>query len=162
MAAAPELQLSQEGPGPRKKKGKLLPMLLAVVVIGGGAGGWWWMNRGQVEAAPKETPLSERGLLVFEPFMVNLSDEGGNRFLKLSLQLVLEDQAEAAEISESPVVLSRVRSDILELLTEQSADQLVKPEGKQSLKSAIKARIAEGLEHKQVIDVLFSEFVVQF
>jgi len=159
--SSPDLQLSAD-PVRKKRKGKLLPMLLALLVLGGGGGAYWWLNRGLVEAAPKVTPLAERGLIAFEPFMVNLSDGGGTRFLKVSLQLVMENEAAAAKVGGSPVVLSRVRSDILELLTEQTAASLVTPEGKQSLKSAIKARVTDAVEQKQVIDVLFSEFVVQF
>ncbi len=94
--------------------------------------------------------------------MVNLADAGGNRFLKVSLDLVLDSPEDAKHVQETPVLLSRVRSDILELLTEQAAPQLVTPEGKQALKDAIKARVSATLDHKQVIDVLFSEFVVQF
>jgi flagellar FliL protein len=140
---------------------KILLILIGVIVLGGGAGGaWWWMHR--AEAAPQEVPLASRGLLPFEPFLVNLSDAGGQRFLKVNLQLVLGSAADAAEVQEVPVVLSRVRSDILELLTEQSASALVTPEGKLALKTAIKARATDALEHTEVVDVLFSEFVVQF
>lgn len=165
MAAEPELRpVSDEKPAKKKGKSKLPLIIIAVVVLGGGGGGaWWWMNRGAAaEAAPVEVPLSERGLLTFEPFMVNLADEGGARFLKANIQLVLEDQAKALHATETPVVMSRVRSDILELLTEQHAEDLVTPEGKQKLKTVIKEKAAHALEHTEVVDVLFSEFVVQF
>jgi len=165
MSAEPELKMV-EGKG--KKTGGARWLILGVVAVillgGGGGGAWWWLHRGgQVaEAAPKEPPLEARGLLKFEPFMVNLADEGGSRFLKATLSLVVEDEATAKQLEASPVVVSRVRSDILELLTEQSAPALVTPEGKESLKNAIKARTAHALDNKKVIDVLFSEFVVQF
>ena len=164
MSAEPELKMV-EGKGKTKGGGKMRLLIIAVVVLlgGGGGGAWWWMHRGQVaEAAPKEPPLEERGLLKFEPFMVNLADEGGTRFLKATIALVLEDEATAKKLEEAPVVVSRVRSDILELLTEQQAAALVTPEGKESLKNAIKARTSHALENKKVVDVLFSEFVVQF
>jgi flagellar protein FliL len=164
MAAEPELKpVADEKPAKKKGKSKLPLMLIVLVVLGGGGGGaWWWMNRGAAEAAPAEIPLSERGLITFEPFMANLADEGGSRFLKANIQLVVEDAAKALHASETPTVMSRVRSDILELLTEQQAPDLVTPEGKQKLKAAIKERAAHALEHTEVIDVLFSEFVVQF
>ena len=135
-----------------------------VVLLGGGGGAYWYMNRGaaEVEAAPKEVPLAERGLLSFEPFMVNLADEGGGRFLKANIQLVLEDAEKALHATETPVVVSRVRSDILELLTEQTAPALVTTEGKAALKAAIKERATHALHETEVVDVLFSEFVVQF
>jgi flagellar FliL protein len=141
---------------------KILVIVATVVVLGGAAGGaWWWTSR-PAAAAPKEVPMSERGLLPFEPFLVNLSDAGGNRFLKVTLQLVLDSAEAAAHVQETPVVLSRTRSAVLELLTEQSADALVTPAGKVALKEAIRKRAAEALEQKEIVDVLFSEFVVQF
>ena len=56
----------------------------------------------------------------------------------------------------------RVRSTILELLTQQTADQLVTPEGKAALKKAIGEHLETLLEDTEVTDVLFSDFVVQF
>jgi len=139
---------------------KILILVVAVLVLAGGAGGtWWWMRR-PVEA--KAPSLEERGLVSFEPFLVNLADEGANRYLKVTLGLVLETAEAAKHVEETPVVVSRLRSDILELLTEQSSTQLVSAVGKQALKAAIKTRLSEALEHKEVVDVLFSEFVVQF
>jgi flagellar protein FliL len=167
MSVEPELKMV-EGKGTVKKGGMMKTLLLAVVglllLVSIGGGAWWWFHRDgdTVEAAPKAPPLETRGLLKFEPFMVNLADDGGARFLKATIGLVVEDAATAKKIEESPVVVSRLRSDILELLTEQTAAPLVTPEGKDSLKKAIKARTAETLEDKKVIDVLFSEFVVQF
>jgi len=163
MSAEPELKIVE----PARKKGRsvILLALVGLVVMGGAGGGvWWWFQRGTAvaEAAPNEPALEKRGLLTFEPFMVNLADEGGTRFLKATIALVVEDEAVAKQLEEAAVVKSRVRSDILELLTEQQASALVTPEGKESLKSAIKARTAQALESKKVIDVLFSEFVVQF
>lgn len=156
-----ELQPVQPAPA-KGGKGKLM-LLVALLMLGAGAGGaYWWMSRNAVAAAPREIPLSERGLVTFEPFMVNLSDGSGNRFLKVNLQLVLEDDAAAAKVLATPVVVSRLRSDVLELLTEQSGTVLVTPEGKKALKDTIRERAKGALEGKEVIDVLFSEFVVQF
>lgn len=145
---------------PKKGRGKLL-MIVAVLVVAGAGGGYWWMSRSAVEAAPKAIPLSQRGLVTFEPFMVNLAD-GSNRYLKLNVQLVLETPHEAEAVLTKPVVLSHLRSGLLELLTEQTATTLVTTEGKAALKAAIRERAAASLEGREVIDVLFSEFVVQF
>lgn len=146
----------------KKGKGKLLLIVGILLIAGAGGGGYWWLSRGAAAATSAEVPLSERGLLTFEPFMVNLADEGGSRFLKANIQLVLEDDEKALHASETPVIVSRVRSDILELLTQQEAPTLVTPEGKQELKAAIKERAKLALPETEVVDVLFSEFVVQF
>ena len=142
---------------------KLLKIALPVVVVLGaaGAGGWWWLGRSTVAAAT-ETPLAERGLVTFEPFLVNLADAGGSRFLKVNVQLVVASPEQAKKVQESPVVLMQVRSGILELLTQQSAAALVTAVGKKDLKAAIKAHASTLLPGQQVVDVLFSEFVVQF
>jgi flagellar FliL protein len=153
---------AQTAAAPKKGKGKLMVLVAILMLAAGGGGAYFWMSRMGVAAAPREIPLSERGLVAFEPFMVNLSDGGGNRFFKVNLSLVLEDAAAGEEVVSTPVVVSRLRSDILELLTEQTGTALVTPEGKKSLKDAIRERAKAALDGKEVIDVLFSEFVVQF
>lgn len=160
--AEPELQMVTEAP--KKKGGKMTLVLGAVALLAAGGGGaYWWMSRMPVEAAaPREIPLSERGLVDFEPFMVNLADGAGNRFLKVDLQLVLEDAPAAEHVTTTPVVVSRIRSEVLELLTQQTATALVTAEGKTALKKTIGERLEPLLEGGKVIDVLFSEFVVQF
>ena len=160
--SAPDLQPVVDAP--KKKRGKGLMLVLLVLLLGAGGGGaYWWLSRtAGVEAAPREIPLSERGLVPFEPFMVNLADGGGSRFLKVNLQLVLDSPRSADKVMATPVVVSRMRSEILELLTEQTGAALVTTEGKAALKTTIGDRLEPVLEGGKVIDVLFSEFVVQF
>lgn len=149
---------------PAKKGGKLVMMFVIVlVVLGAGGGGAWWFMRGETaKAEEKEPDPAERGLVSFEPFLVNLADPGGGRFLKTTIQVVVSSGKEAAHLKETPVLVMQARSAILELLTLQTADTLVTPEGKQALKDAIKEKIGKALGHVKVVDVLFSEFVVQF
>ena len=146
----------------RKKRGGLVKLLLVgAVLAGAGAGGAWYFTRG-ASAAPVELKAEDRGLVEFEPFLVNLSDAGGTRFLKMTVDLVVGSPEEARHIEDTPVLLRQTRSAILELLTQQQATALVTTEGKQKLKDAIKAQAGLVLVHQKVIDVLFSEFVVQF
>lgn len=158
--SAPELQPVA---APKKRGRGLIVLLLLAALGAGGGGAYWWLSRTPgLEAAPREVPLSARGLVPLDTFMVNLADGGGTRFLKCSLQLVLDSPRSADTVTATPVVVSRVRSEILELLTEQTATELVTTEGKAALKTAIAARLEPVLEGGKVIDVLFSEFVVQF
>jgi len=147
----------------KKKGGMAKTLILSVVVLGvvGGGAGWWFLRgtKAQAEEAP---PLESRGVVTFEPFLVNLADAGGNRFLKVSIQLVVGTPEEAKHVQESPVVVMHLRSAILELLTMQQASALVTADGKKTLKDAIKTRVSPDLPHLKVLDVLFSEFVVQF
>lgn len=153
---------------PAKKGGKsklLLFALVGVVVLGGGGvGAFFMMRRGASEAKPveKKVEANKGGVVSFEPFVVNLADGGGSRFLRLTVRLVIDEAEEAEKISKSEVMVARTRSAILELLTEQTSDKLVTSEGKTELKKAILEHASHVVEPAKVSDVLFSDFVVQF
>jgi flagellar protein FliL len=162
MSNTPSAAAATTPAAPAKKK---LPLILAAValVAGGGGGLYWWMAQAApVHAeAPAAPSLHDRGLVTFEPFVVNLADAGGSRFLRVTVRLVVASAERAKEVEESPVVLMGARSAILDLLTTQSAEALVTPEGKAALRASIKERVSHDGE-LEVVDVLFSDFVVQF
>jgi flagellar protein FliL len=162
---------------PAPKKGGALKWVLIVVVLlllagGGGGGYWYFVLRPQAaeaadpaaEAAPKKKGHDGGGAaLKFDPFVVNLADPGGVRYLRVGLSLVIAgNDAEAKELEEGKVKLLRIRSAVLELLSQQLADEVVTTEGKQALKHAIEAQANTVLAPLEVTDVLFTEFVVQF
>ena len=157
-----------EAPAPKKGKRLIVLTAIGVLLLGaGGAGAYWMTKRGAGSAdAVGETPPvaaaeAPRGVLSFEPFVVNLTDGGGSRFLRLTVRLLVD--AEAAErLSKHEVTMVRTRSAILELLAEQSSDHLITAAGKASLKKAILERADSVLAPAKVADVLFSDFVVQF
>jgi flagellar protein FliL len=150
---------------PKKKGGhrRLLSIIIAVAVvaIGGGGTAAFFATRRPASAAASVKPV-QHGLLSLEPYVVNLADEGGSRFLRVTIRLVLEAAEQAEGIQKNEVALMRMRSTILELLTQQTADRVVTGEGKAALKKAIAERAEAVLDGAKVIDVLFSDFVVQF
>jgi flagellar FliL protein len=151
-------------PGPKKTGGKrrlLLVVLALVVVLGGGGAAVVWAMRRPAGAAAAPRP-AEHALVSLEPFVVNLADQGGTRFLRVSVRLIVGSLEEAERVQKNEVALLRARSAILELLTQQTAERLVTAAGKSALKQAIAARLAAVLEGITVVDVLFSDFVVQF
>ena len=151
-----------------KGKSKFLLIGVAVLVLAGGGGGgyWWWSQRAAAEGAEgaeAEHPKAEPGIVSFEPFVANLADEGGSRFLRASVKLVVDGGPERGkEIEENAVEKAQLQSVILEVLTEQLADDLITPEGKTAMKKAILARAGEVLHETPITDVLLTEFVVQF
>jgi flagellar FliL protein len=157
---------------PRKRrwlKWTLLGVLAVLLLGGGGTGFYLWRVRaaspegGEAGTQQAESPSAhESGVLAFEPFVVNLADTEGSRFLRVNLRLLVNDGEAAREIQEDEVVMLKIRSGILELLSAQTSDKLVTPEGKSALKGAIAGRAGESLDKVKVTDVLFSEFVVQF
>ena len=76
-----------------KKSKKLLWILLAVVVAAGGGGGAtvFFMMGGKSEAAEavEAAPAQPPGLVAMDTFLVNLSDPGGDRYMKLTLRLTI-------------------------------------------------------------------------
>jgi flagellar FliL protein len=163
-----------------KGKKKLLLMVVAILLLAGGGGGgfFWWKSRqaavaeaaegiegagghGKEAAAEPEAEVS--GALHFEPFIVNLADQGSSRYLKANIGLVVGDVEDIKHLEEDKVTMLRLRSAILEHLSQQVSEHLVTPEGKGELKKALAEQCAKVLHgHGKVVDVLFNEFVVQF
>jgi flagellar FliL protein len=168
MSDAKEKTEKADAPAAPKKKSKLVPILLTVVIVlvagGGGAGAYWYFNRsaeaGEAKAPEPEAP-PEPGMVEMEPFVVNLSDPGGQRFVRVSMRLLTYDEEQAAEIKEDAVANTKLRSALLDLLAMQTADGLVTPEGKTALKKAIAERAGHAVHELKVTDVLFVEFIVQ-
>jgi flagellar FliL protein len=154
---------------PKKKKSKLvLILVLAFVLLGGGGAGAYWyfahsVERRDGEEAKAEEPEAapEPGLVELEPFVVNLADPGGQRYVRVSMRLLTHDEEQALEMKENAVATAKLRAAILEILSMQTADGLVTPDGKNALKKAIAGRAAHAVHELKVTDVLFVEFIVQ-
>jgi flagellar FliL protein len=154
------------------KKGRLLVVVGAVLLVAGGAGGFfWWKSHGAAEAA-SATPDAHgeaeaaaapaAGALPFQPFIVNLADAGASRYLKADIRLLVSGEPNIKELEENEVVMLRLRSAILEHLSQQTSDRIATPDGKDALKKAIAEKCTKILGHATVTDVLFAEFVVQY
>jgi flagellar protein FliL len=169
MSEAPKAEATPAD-APAKPKSKLPLIAGAAVVVLAGAGGggyYWWSHRAPADpkAAAKveeKHDPADAGVVSFEPFVANLADEGGTRFLRTSLKLVVAGAETAKEVEESAVERAQLQSAILEVLTVQTAEQLVTPEGKAALKKQVLAKAGHVLHNAKVTDVLFTEFVVQF
>jgi flagellar FliL protein len=170
-------------PAPAKKSGlvKWIVIGLAAVLLlgGGGAAAWWFFLRtppveqtegeAEGEGAPgekaggaKEQKPRGEGIIEMDQFLVNLADKETQRFVRVKLGLVVETKEEGVKMSEEQVVKARLRSAILDILSQQTADHLVTPEGKAELKKLILERSNSALGEKKVLDVLFTDLVVQF
>lgn len=154
-------------PAPAKKSTlRLVVAAVALLAVAGG-GGYWWMQRQQpvaaasAEAAPPVHEPEAGSLLPLDTFTVNLADPGVSRFLRVTVQLVVAGEDAAAEAEHNPLLKTRIRSTVLELLTTQQSQVLITPEGKDALKKDIAARVSEATP-LEISDVLFSDFVVQF
>jgi flagellar FliL protein len=153
---------------PKKTRSKLLVLGVPVFVLlmGGGAGAWWYLKgqapppQSEAGQAGQEAEEAEGGLLELAPFVVNLSDLGGRKYLRVSIALLLPTEAIAKETEENKLAMSRLRSAVIEVLTLRTSVQLSTPEGRGELRVAVGERI-KAVSHLEVKDVLFQEFIVQ-
>jgi flagellar FliL protein len=169
MSDAKDKTEKVEAPAAPRKKSKLVPIVLTLVLVlvagGGGAGAYWYFSNraphdGEATSPEPEAPPTP-GMVEMEPFVVNLADSGGQRFVRVSMRLLTYDEDQAAEIKEDAVAKTKLRSSLLDLLSMQTADVLVTPDGKTALKKAIAERASHAVHELKVTDVLFVEFIVQ-
>jgi flagellar protein FliL len=170
-------------PSPEASKFPIVPLLIAVVVgmviatlsLGGVV---YYLTRTgrlpiQQGAAHKTEAVgpSATHAMALEPLLVNLADGGGNSYLRVALTLRV---AEVAEGKDSKVkedkskedkvandVVASVRDTTLTVLGRQTAEGLLALDGKEHLKTDLRRAFAEHNPDLKVIDVFFTDFLVQ-
>ena len=98
-----------------------------------------------------------------DPFLVNLADPDGDRFLRVGIELGLHEEPSehdhAGQTSSLP--LARTRDAILMVLTACNADALLPPAGKAKLKQDLTQALRERVPELGVEEVYFTEFLLQ-
>ena len=165
---------SDVAPAPKKPRSKALLVGGGVVLsclIGVGAYSWGLSRAtvaeaaeagAEVEVAEAAAPLVPGGIVTLNPFVVNLADRDSSRFLRVTIELAVATAEEAIAIDADPVRLTRMRAAIIEVLTQQMADTLTTPDGKATLEIALSNAIEPVLAPTVAMDVLFTDFVIQF
>jgi len=159
----------------------LAPLFIAVLVgvlfATAGVGGvlYYLLRSGKVPirvsmapAAASTAPLKTH-LVPLEPLLVNLADPSGSAFLRAGLTLEVADPAaEKAKETKSAEakpgskdVDAALRDTALAVLGGQTSDQLLGTGGKDRLKTELKAAFSERNPQLKVVDLFFTEFLVQ-
>jgi flagellar FliL protein len=164
------------GDGAGKKGGSKLPLLagIAVAVLVLGGGGAWWLglfgHRGGDTAEAKEKaegaeaaaeaakPTDVGALAPLDPFIANLSDEDGRRYLKATLALEFTKSSVPAEFNAR---LPQIRDLLLTLLSSKTFAEVRTPQGKAVLRDEIVSRVNHAMREDVVKAVYFTEFIVQ-
>jgi flagellar FliL protein len=106
------------------------------------------------EAAPEEIgPLYSLGTLI-----VNLADEGGKRYLRVSIELELESAEMTEEIDRR---LPQVRDGVLMILPTKTFADINTTPGKIALRDELIKAINAIVTTGEVRNLYFTEFVVQ-
>lgn len=175
-------------PAPRKSKKMVLIVALAVLVLGlGGGGAWFYMSKKHAALDDEEHVQSAPELkgpptyLPIENMVVNLADQGGEKVAQVGVTLELSDSKAPDKVK---LYMPAIRSGVLLLISQRTAEELLLREGKEKLaadileetarhfvsaaqagKNTSKSKTAS--DHKSSLDgnpvrgVLFSSFIIQ-
>lgn len=157
---------------PKKGKGKFIILLLLLIILAGaGFAGYkfimpMFFNSEQSTAAeqPATPPSGGNALqnnnpvVSLPPFMVNLADPLGRRYIKLTVDVEVNSPEAAAELEKSS---PKVRDAVNMLLSSKSYADLAPSENKILLKSEIVERLNQILGGPKVARVYFVDMVIQ-
>lgn len=154
---------AQEGGKKKGKKLLLLIIIAVVVLVAGGGAAYFFVFKGGGEKkenaqAKKESKDATGVNFSFEPFVVNLMDSGGTKYLKVSIQIELAD---AKLIEKAKARTPQLRDAVITLLSTKTSEELISSEGKIILKDEIKQRANQILGEGTVLNVYLTEFVMQ-
>ncbi|MHB1023759.1 MAG: flagellar basal body-associated FliL family protein [Acidobacteriaceae bacterium] len=153
----------------------LIPVLAGVLgLLGGGAGTWMYLLHGGhvplakiAKTAEHSAPTSqETHPLMLDPFLVNLADPGGSGYLRLSMTLQVADaesrkkNAAEEQVGEA-AEKAALRDTVLTVLSRQTSDALLAPNGKDALKKQLLAAFATYNHELKVSEIYFTEMLIQ-
>jgi flagellar FliL protein len=107
-------------------------------------------------AATLEHPLGP--IFALETFIVNLADKGGNRYLRITMDLELGNPELESEIQKR---LPQVRDSILMILPSKRFADISPMAGKIALRDEILETLNGFLIQGEISNIYFKEFVVQ-
>jgi flagellar FliL protein len=182
MAEEPKETKEEAKEPPKKSKKKLFIIIGVVVVILLGAGGYFFLSGGgegddthsegkkdSGDAQGKKPKKDSHGnviegegsgapeILVFDPFIVNLTNTAGNRYLKVTINIEID----SGSVEEAKGRNAQIRDSIITLLSSKSYADVGSVSGKYQLRDEIAARVNLILTEGKVKSVYFTEFVIQ-
>jgi flagellar basal body-associated protein FliL len=166
---------------------RLIPLIgaaIAALVIGGGAG--WYFG---FASAPRTVIVAEEKPHITEytikDRIVNLADQGGRRYLKVSMIFQVAESTHKAQASDAPggtLVFTgyeatsgggavgpgtipntpQVQDAITVVLSSKRSDELMSNDGKERLREELKAKVNTVMPAGQsVVKVFFTDFIIQ-
>ena len=116
-------------------------------------------NQSQTHLSLSEEKNATRGSIFdLDTFIVNLLDDSGRRYLKLSIKLELSTEKLGEEIREK---MPEIQDSILILLSSKSYHDIADVAGKLRLRTEIIERINHTLTTGEVKKIYFTDFVIQ-
>lgn len=151
-----------EGAGKKKRSNRkwfIMGFLLVILLAGGALGGKYYLDQQAVKKVAAQQKAASAGILwAMDTFIVNLMDNGGERYLKVAMQLELSDPEVVPELKE---IKPKLRDAVLGILASKSLKDVSTAEGKQRLKEEISNRLSSYLSKGKIYQIYFTEFVIQ-
>ncbi len=155
---------------PKGSLKKLIVIGVAVLLLGGGGFAGWKVFSAKTPAEGDEAAATggkpsqvdkkakPKIMYALKPFIVNLAEQRGQRYLKANIALDIYDKQVEQELY---VRDPQIRDAILLLLSTKSYEDIKSAEGKIQLRNELIARINQLLGGGTIRGLYFTEFVVQ-
>ncbi len=162
MADKKEKETQEEKKGGKKKL--LLLLIIGLVLLGGvGSGAYFFLfaknSPPPEEEAPPEPPKPQVGpFLQLDPFIVNLADPTGHRYLRAKITLEFRDDQAYQQANER---IPQINDAIIMVLSSKTVEEVLSPEGKLELRMELIRKLNELLGPNAIRNIYFTQFVVQ-
>ncbi len=153
---------------PKKKSKMLFFIILGVAILLLGGGGFFAYTKfvspkpaadqAATEDPAKPQPPAIGEILPLEPFVVNLADPKGKRYLKVKIEIELEDPL---ALEKATKVTPKLRDMVIVMLTSLGFEEVMTPEGKIRIRDELLVRFNQIMRPDRVKNIYFTEFVVQ-
>ncbi|MDO3378068.1 flagellar basal body-associated FliL family protein [Geoalkalibacter halelectricus] len=158
----------EEQEGGKKSGGKMGLIIAAVLLLaaGIGAGAYYLGSKGALPGTGSAEAARAAGansdiigpMIEIEPFIVNILDNDGTRYLKAAITLEVETNAGRQEVIDR---MPQLRDAILLVASNKTFDELRDLQGKLQLRAELLGRVNEIMRRDRVRRIYFTEFVVQ-
>jgi len=157
-----------------KKFSLKILVILLVAIIAGGGGYFVYTKYFSAKTGPeKVAQAAEKGkaeeskpgadnemgpIYKMAPFIVNLADADGRRYLKTTIELEMADDNVRAEVDKR---LPMLRDAMLILLSGKTFEEINDTQGKMTLRQEMESKFDSLISTGAIKRVYFTEFVVQ-
>ncbi|MGE4290942.1 MAG: flagellar basal body-associated protein FliL [Desulfovibrio sp.] len=158
---------------PKKKKGLLKWIIILVLILGIAAAAFFFKDQimgmlGMGDPATEEAKPADQAqqpapgfkgeMSAVEPFVANLNDPLGKRYIKLGLEVELINQDAVMEFEAAQI---KVKNMLLILLGSKKPQEMLGPKNQIQLQQEIVDRINQIIGEGKVLQVYFSIYILQ-
>lgn len=163
----------EEGNEEKKKSPMMMIIIVAVLCIAGSLGGAYFMFGGSSDAeakaedgeavAEEEAEPKKAFYFSLDPaFVVNFQGKSRARYLQVNIEGMTRDEKVKLDITTH---LPQLRNNAVMILSSQKYEDLITPEGKETLRTALLEDMQKVLENETgkpgIENIYFTNFVMQ-